>query len=165
MLTHWLTCLQPQRLSTKPSLLPNAWMRWHSQHPWQTRGHPARLNSDLEAFPRLWISDSQETLYATAAPAFESALCFTYNIQADANLCNCTCVMLSHPRHTHPPPHTTNPSTCSSGLGSQGWCPAHPIPGRRAAQGLLSLGMRGLRTDSKHIPQVVLRIERKTSVP
>lgn len=117
MLTHWLTCLQPQRLSTKPSLLPNVWMRWHSQHPWQTRGHPARLNSDLEAFPRLWISDSQQTLYATAAPAFESALRFTYNIQADANLCNCTRVMLSHPRHTHPPPHTTNPSTCSSGLG------------------------------------------------
>lgn len=100
MLTHWLTCLQPQRLSTKPFLLSNALM-------WEKPATPASMADEEDTqrdptllwqlCPGLSVTDSLQTLRATAAPAFESSLCFTYNVQADANLCSCTSLGFSHP--------------------------------------------------------------------
>lgn len=101
MLTHWLTCLQPQRLSTKPSLLPDTPLQEKPPPPAQ-RGHPTRPNTEPAA---LSVTDSRQTLRATAAPAFESSLCFTYIVQDDANLCNCTPIGFSHPLITAYP-HT-----------------------------------------------------------
>lgn len=102
--------------------------------------------------PGLSITDSQQNLRATAAPAFESSLCFTRNVQADASLRKRTPLGFSHPLVMAYPPHTTQTSLCAPEnqlrSGIQGWGPAHPIPGTRAAHRLLLLGTRGLSSET-----------------
>lgn len=163
MLTHCLTCLQPQRLSTKPlcSLMQE---KPAPPAPTADEGAPKETQQGSISFALavsphtrgscLWVIPELCTqqyrlmpIYVTANPSGLVTLSSWHN------------------------PHTTQTLLCAPenrpGLGSQSWGPAHPIPGTRAAQGIFSLGMRGLssETDSKCIPQIVLRIERKTSIP
>lgn len=82
--------------------------------PRQARMTPSQPQISIRQLcPGLTISDSQQTLRATADPAFESSLCFTYNIGADANLCNRTAAGFSHPlvMHTQAYPHTHTSQT------------------------------------------------------
>lgn len=154
-LTPWLTCLQPQRISTKPpcSLMPPRGRSRHPPAPTADDGNTQRDPAPIRQLcPGLSITDSQQNLRATAAPAFESSLCFTRNVQADASLRKRTPLGFSHPLVMAYPPHTTQTSLCAPEnqlrSGIQGWGPAHPIPGTRAAHRLLLLGTRGLSSET-----------------
>lgn len=163
MLTHCLICLQSQRLSTKP---PCSLMQEKLTPPAPTadEGAPKETQHGSIIFAPgcqsptrgscLWVMPVLCTqqyrlmpIYITGNPSGLVTLSSWHN------------------------PHTTQTLLCAPenrhGLGSQSWGPAHPIPGMRAEHRVFSLQMRGLssETDSKCIPQIVLRIERKTSIP
>lgn len=119
VLVHWSAGL---RFSTRTPL-PNGWIQEmpappapRCQHLWQAGVTHNQTQPQLCL--ELSASDSQQLLRVTADPAFESSssLCFTYNIGADANLCNHMPGNCSHPLviHIQAYPHTysTNPAVC-----------------------------------------------------
>lgn len=86
------------------------------------------------------LTASQQTLHAAAAPAFESSLCFTYNTQADANLCNCTHVRLSHPRHGIATPTHHKPFYVLQWLGQSGLVSSSPHRRQQGSTGTIFAG-------------------------
>lgn len=129
MLTHCLTCLQPQRLSTKtPCSLK--WEKSAPPAPMADEGAPKETQHGSISFAPgcqsptrgscLWVIPVLSTqqyrlmpIYITANPSGLVTLSSWHN------------------------PHTTQTLLCAPenqrGLGSQCWGAAHPIPGTRAA--------------------------------